>query len=163
MTVRIRVIGCGNPEAGDDALGLIVADGLSTRLVDVPTVEVLRVGPAVGVLDLLEGVEAVLIVDAVRDAGGAREPGTVVHIEVGPEGFPVELRSSLSSHGLGVAEAVGLAAALGPTPRVEFWGVEVADVTMGRPLSAPIANALPALGRAVEVRARALAVEVPPG
>ncbi|HEX9122324.1 MAG TPA: hypothetical protein VF984_03045, partial [Actinomycetota bacterium] len=61
------------------------------------------------------------------------------------DGLPADVRSSLSSHGLGLAEAVGLAAALGGMPRVVFLGIEVADVTAGGPLSDVVAKAIPEL------------------
>jgi hydrogenase maturation protease len=90
-------------------------------------------------------VEAVVVVDAVRAPSGLREPGTIVRAEAGPEGLPIDLHSSLSSHGLGVAEVVGLAAALGRAPRTVWLGVEAADVAVGHGLSAPVAGALPHL------------------
>ena len=140
---RVRVIGCGNPEAGDDAVGLLAVRALRGRVP--PEVEVVEAGPAVRVLDLLEGADTVIVVDAVRAPAGGRAHGTVLRAEAGADGLPAELRGSLSSHGLGLAEALGLAAALGRMPRVVFIGVEAADVTVGRPLSPPVASALPTL------------------
>ena len=64
-------------------------------------------------------------------------------------GLPAELRGSLSSHGLGLAEAVGLAAALGHAPRVIFHGVEAAGVEMGSPVSDAVTAAMPALLEAI--------------
>ena len=104
---------------------------------------------ALHVLDLLDGAGTVVLVDAMRTTDGARDPGAVVRAESGPDGLPATLRSSLSSHGLGLAEAVGLAAALGPVPRVVFLGVEVGDVRAGRGLSPAVDAALPALVEAI--------------
>lgn len=147
MRRRVRVIGCGNPDAGDDALGLVAVRALRDRVPD--GVEVVEVGPATRVLDHLEDVDAVLVVDAVRAPGGGRAAGTLVRAESDADGLPAALRGSLSSHGLGLAETVSLAAALGPVPRVVFHGVEAADVTIGAPLSPAVAAALPALVEAV--------------
>jgi hydrogenase maturation protease len=144
---RVRVIGCGNPDAGDDALGLVAARLLRNRVPE--EVEVVDAGPATKVLDLLDDVETVIVVDAVREPTGARPPGTLVRAEGDGDGLPAELRGSLSSHGLGLAEAVGLAAALGDTPRVIFHGVEAGDVGVGAPLSAAIVAALPELLAAI--------------
>jgi hydrogenase maturation protease len=144
---RVRVIGCGNPDAGDDAAGLVVLDRLARALPD--GVELAEAGPATRVLDLLDDVETVVVIDAVRSPDGARPAGTLVRAEGGADGLGAELRGSLSSHGLGLAEAVGLAAALGSSPRILFHGVEVADVSIGAPLSGPVASALPALVDAV--------------
>ena len=144
---RVRLIGCGNPDAGDDAVGLLVVDALRARVPD--GVEVVRAGPAVRVLELLDGVDAAVVVDAVRAPGGGRAPGTLVRVEAGPDGLPAELRNSLSSHGLGLAEAVGLAAAVGGAPRIVFHGVEAVDVTVGATPSVAVAAALPRLEDAV--------------
>jgi hydrogenase maturation protease len=143
MTARVRVIGCGNPEAGDDAVGLL-AVGLARRRLP-PEVEVIEAGVALQVLDLLDDVEAVVIADAVRSPTGGRAPGALVRAVGDPDGLPAELGNALSSHGLGLADAVGLAAVLRPLPRVVFLGVEVEDLTAGRGLSPAVATSLPAL------------------
>jgi hydrogenase maturation protease len=151
---RVRVIGCGNPDAGDDAVGLLAVREARASL---PAgVEVVEAGLALRVLDLLDGVDAVLVVDAVRAPNGGREPGALVRAEGGAGGFPAELRSALSSHGLGLSEAVGLAGALGPLPRVVFVGVEAADLQAGHGLSPAVAEALPALVDAVIAEAGSL-------
>jgi len=158
MSARVRVIGCGNPEAGDDAVGLL-AVGLARRRLS-PEVEVVQAGASLRVLDLLDDVDAVVIADAVRTPSGAREPGTIVRAIGDADGLPAELRNSLSSHGLGLAEAVGLAAAMGPLPRVTFVGVEAEDLTAGHGLSPAVASALPALVDAI-VREVAAMAEAP--
>lgn len=163
MSVRVRVIGCGNPDAGDDALGLAATRELRSRLgTQVRGVDIVEAGPALAVLDLLDDAEMVFVVDAVRTPGGRRAPGTIVWAEAGPDGLPTDLRSSLSSHGIGVAEAVGLAAALERAPRILFLGVEVADVTAGHGLSPAVARALQDLLECLETEVRSLLTEVLP-
>jgi hypothetical protein len=56
-----------------------------------------------------------------------------------------------------VAEALGLATALGEIPRVVLLGVEVQDVTAGHPLSHPVAASLPELVNRVVREAEGLA------
>jgi len=155
MTARVRVICCGNPEAGDDAVGLL-AVGLARRRLP-PEVEVVEAGMALRVLDLLEDVDAVVITDAVRAPSGGREAGALVRAVGDPDGLPAELRSALSSHGLGIAEAVGLAGAMGPLPRVVFLGLEADDLTAGHGLSPAVAASLPALVDAVVEEVASLA------
>jgi hydrogenase maturation protease len=155
MTAQVRVIGCGNPEAGDDAVGLL-AVGLARRRLP-PEVDVVEAGLALKVLDLLEDVDAVVIADAVRTPSGERKAGALIHAVGDPDGLPAELRSALSSHGLGLSEAVGLAAAIGPLPRVVFLGVEAGDLTIGHGLSPAVAAALPALVDALVEEVAALA------
>ena len=144
---RVRIVGCGNPDAGDDAAGLVAVDRV--RSLVPPDVDVVTAPTALHVLDLLEGADNVLLVDAMRTTGGGRDPGEVVRAASGPDGLPTALRSSLSSHGLGLAEAVGLAAALGPVPNLVFLGVEVGDVRAGHGLSPAVEAALPALVEAI--------------
>ena len=155
MTARVRVIGCGNPEAGDDAVGLL-AVGLARHRLP-PEVEVVQAGMSLRVLDLLEDVDAVVIADAVRAPSGGREPGAIVRAVGDPDGLPVELRGSFSSHGLGLAEAVGLAGVMGALPHVVFLGVEAGDLTAGHGLSPAVASALPALVDALVEEVAALA------
>jgi hydrogenase maturation protease len=144
-----RVIGVGNPEAGDDAAGRIVARGL--RALVPHDVEVVEVDAAISVLDHLEGADTVIVIDAVCDPSRRRPPGASVRMEAGPDGLAVDLRSSLSSHGIGVAEALGLAAALGPVPRVVVHGIEMAQATVGAGLSPQVAKAISTVRDAVLV------------
>jgi hydrogenase maturation protease len=156
----VRVIGCGNPDAGDDAVGILAVAGARVSLEALPGVEVIPRASPLEVVHLLEGADAVLVVDAIRTPGGGRTPGSVVRAEAGPQGLPAEIRSSLSSHGLGVAEAVGLAAAIGlRTPRVVVLGVEAQAASAGQPLSQAVSRALPQLTDLVVAEARTLAAE----
>ena len=153
----VRVIGCGNPDVGDDAAGILAVERARERLASMPGVEVIPRASPLEIVHLLEGADAVVIVDAVRTTGGDRAPGDLVRAESGADGLPAEIRSSLSSHGLGIAEAVGLAAAMGTAPRVVVLGVEAGNATAGGPLSAAVEDALPQLTSLVLGEARALA------
>lgn len=141
----VRVIGCGTPDAGDDAVGLLAVRAARERLASMG-VEVLESASPLDLVHLLEGADAAVVVDAVRAPSGGRDPGELIRVEAAPgEPLPAELRSSLSSHGLGLAEAVGLAAAFEPTPRVVVLGIEAAEVAAGAGLSPAVAAALPRL------------------
>ena len=153
---RVRVIGCGTPDAGDDAVGLLAVRAARPALEDLPGVEVAETGAGLHVVDLLRDVDAAVIVDAVRASAGARAAGTLVRVEAGPDGLPADVGSSLSSHGFSVAEAVGLAAAIDGAPVVVFLGVEVEDVTAGHPLSHALERSLPELVARVVGEARLL-------
>jgi hydrogenase maturation protease len=146
--VSVRVIGCGNLLAGDDAAGILAARRLKSELAGMRGLDVVEVGPPLAILDLLDDVDAVLLLDAVRSPRGGRPPGEIVRAETGADGtLPAEVGASLSSHGVGLGEAVSLAAALGRTKRVVFVGVEAADLETGHPLSPPVAAAMPRLVR----------------
>jgi hydrogenase maturation protease len=153
----VRVIGCGNPDAGDDGAGILAVALAREALEAIPGVQVVPEASPLSIVHLLEGAGAVVVVDAIRTAGAGRPVGALVRAEAGPRGLPAEIRSSLSSHGLGVAEAIGLAAALGPAPRVVVLGVEAAEAVAGRPLSEAVARAVPALAEMILAEAAALA------
>lgn len=149
---RVRVVGVGSG-AGDDAVGLLAvraARGELERL----GVEVREVGAAAHLLDLLRDVDAVVVVDAVRAEGLA--PGEIVRVEAGPSGLPAGIRSALSSHGLGVAEAVALSMAMPDPPRVVLLGVGLADARVGAPPSDRVFASVPELGARVVAEARLL-------
>src|SRR6266545_2107823 len=98
----VRVIGCGNPDAGDDAVGILAVAGARSALEAIAGVEVIAHAEPLAVVHLLEGTDAVLVVDAIR-SGSGRPPGAVVRAEAGPDGLPAEFRSPRSPHGHGVA------------------------------------------------------------
>ena len=156
----VRVIGCGNPDAGDDAAGIVAVERARSALAAIPGVEILPVVPPLDVVHRLDGADAVVVADAIRTPGGHRPPGTVVRAVAGPDGLPAEIRSSLSSHGFGVAEAFGLAGAIGPLPHVVVIGVEAEQTAAGRPMSEAVRAALPDLVDSLVREARGLAEQV---
>jgi hydrogenase maturation protease len=115
---RARIIGIGSP-LGDDAAGLEVA----SRIAAAPpqNVDVIASDrPGVGLVDLLEGADDVLIVDAVRSGA----PVGTLH-EVSLEDVAAKGIRHASSHAFGVAEALALARELGRLPpRVCVLGIE---------------------------------------
>jgi hydrogenase maturation protease len=105
-----RVIGMGAEHRGDDAAGLLVARLL--RVAAPPGVEVHEsAGDAGSLLELVEGADRVVLVDAARGAGA---PGTVECVPLGAPSLP----PVRSTHGMGLAEALGVASELGILPPV---------------------------------------------
>jgi len=149
VTRRVLVVGCGNPDAGDDAVGVVAVRRARARLDELQHVRVVEAAIAPDLVDLLTETDAAVLVDAVKDPSGGRPPGTLVRAEAGPDGLPVDVGSSLSSHGFGVGDAVALAAALGRGPAIVFLGVEVAETSVGAPGSTAVNAAIPGLVRAV--------------
>ncbi len=146
--MKVRVIGVGSP-FGDDAAGLRVAESLAAD-----GVEAVACARPLERLDALDGVEAAVLVDATRSG---RAPGTV------HEPALEELREArpLSSHGVGVREALELARALGCAPkRLAIVGIE-AERTEGLEVSAAVRAGLPEA--AARVRERCRAFEAPGG
>jgi hydrogenase maturation protease len=137
---RVVVIGLGNGVRGDDAAGLEVARRL--RRAAPAGVEVVEhEGDAAALLDYWQGAALAVVVDAVR-AGG--EPGSLHRLEAVPGGQAgsgiADRAWQVSSHALGLAEAVGLAGALGRLPgRLVLVGIEGGSFAAGDALSPPVA------------------------
>ena len=130
---RPIVVGIGEAAAGDDAIGLLVAQALAARGLDARTS-----ADASIVLPLLEAGHRVVIVDAIVGAGA---PGTVRRLD------PAALATGpapLSSHGLGVAQVLELATILGvPVDALAIVGVAIDPPPRGpSPMSAAVAAAL---------------------
>jgi hydrogenase maturation protease len=137
-----RVIGLGNPDRGDDGAGRAVARWLAGRLP--PGVEILeRGGEAADLLACLEGAAAVYLVDASALAGA---PGRVRRFDAAAAPLPAQ-SFAFSTHGLGLAEAVELARALGSLPpRCVVYAIEGRDFAPGAPLSPAVAAAVAEAG-----------------
>ncbi len=138
----IRIIGTGSP-FGDDACGLAAARQLAED--PPPGVEVVVADrPGAGLIELLDGVEAALVIDAVRSGA---PPGTIHDLDL--RKLPGSFLRPVSSHDLGVAEALQLADALGRLPaHGRLLGIEI-----GAPSSAPSREAARAIAGVVH-RAR---------
>jgi hydrogenase maturation protease len=134
----IRIIGIGSP-FGDDACGLMAARHLA-RDAPVGAEVVIADRPSAGLIELMDGVEACLVIDAVRS--GAL-PGTVHDLDL--RDLPRSFARAVSSHDLGVAEAVQLAAALGRLPaHCRLLGIEI-----GARVRAASERPAPAVRRAI--------------
>jgi len=145
--VRARVIGLGQPAAGDDGVGLAVLDAL--RGTPLPRdVELVAAPDASALVDLLAGADSVVLVDAVL--GGT--PGAV--LDLAPEDLARRGAPTFSTHGISVPQAIELAQVLGdgPPPALRIVGVVVERPSApGVGLSPAAAAAVPAA--AARVRA----------
>ncbi|MDN5344881.1 MAG: hydrogenase maturation protease [Clostridia bacterium] len=136
------VIGCGNPLAGDDGVGLKVIEELERRGLP-PGVKTISAGlPGLALLGLLRGAEQAVIVDAVH---AGQEPGTVICCQ---EKDLARLSwRSLSLHNLGIGEALALGRLVDPAtfpPRLILVGIQAGSLARGQTnLSPPVAAALP--------------------
>ncbi len=90
-------------------------------------------GEPIGVVEALEGLDEVVLVDAVSSGAPA---GTVHVFDASLEPLPVSVFGAASTHTLGLAEAVELARTLGRLPRrVLVYGIEGAGFDFGEGLS----------------------------
>lgn len=136
------VLGCGFPDRGDDAAGLLVARRLKQLGWDARE----QSGEVAALLAAFEQAgpnRTVILVDAVQS--GAR-PGAVICWDASARPLPRE-SFHRSVHGLGVAEAVELARVLGKMPdRLVIYGVEGANFAAG---TAPCPEVLAGVEEAV--------------
>ncbi len=135
------VIGVGNPDRGDDGIGALVARRIGACAL--PGVAVLvRSGDVLGLIEDWAGQDAVVLVDAAMPNGRLPAPGRVHRIDLLKENLPADL-SLASTHMLGVAEAVGLARALGMVPKTMIaYAIEGEKFAPGAGLSPEVAAAM---------------------
>jgi hydrogenase maturation protease len=96
-------------------------------------VEVLQAeGDGLALLDLMEGADRVILIDAVKSGG---HPGTTIRLDLSKESRWGSL-APCSTHAVGIAEAIDLARTLGRLPKqVILYGIEIDSFEPGAPLS----------------------------
>lgn len=148
------VVGVGNTDRGDDAAGIVAAQrllagwgGAAPRGVLVRTCE----GDPLGLIDVWRDARHLVVVDATAPAGA---PGTVRRLA---SIDALRAAAHASSHGLGLAEAIALAASLGTLPST--WaviGIEARSFAHGAALTpeveAGVRRAVAAVEREVLAR-----------
>jgi hydrogenase maturation protease len=116
------IIGVGNALRRDDGVGLEVVRLLSARARAEGIAVYEQEGEPLGLLDVWEGADTVVLVDAVR-TGAA--PGTIHRADLSSAPLPARLRGASSTHALGIGEAVELARTLHRLPaRIILVGIE---------------------------------------
>ena len=142
----LLVIGLGNPLRQDDGVGCRVIRELAARELP-PEVELLDAGAVgLGLLDLIEGRERAIVVDA---AEMGLPPGEFARFM--PEQVLLKAKAeSLSFHEAGLADALVLAEVLGLSlPRLVILGVQPQVMGWGEGLSPAVEAVVPALVAAV--------------
>lgn len=146
--MSVLVAGIGNLFLGDDGFGPEVAHWLASPMEPLPSdVRVVDYGiRGMHLLyDLLEGYEALVIVDALPGRGA---PGQVVVLEVGID--HLALRGDFDPHGMNpVAVLSGLPALGGELPPTYVVGAAPADLSEGIGLSPALTGAVPQAVQAV--------------
>ncbi len=139
------IIGCGNRERSDDGAGILVAEKLRKLGIAADT----RTGEAADLIEAWQGADDVIVVDAV--VTGA--PVGTVQAWDGRQPLPC-VRTTASTHGFGVAEAIELARVLNRLPiRLQVYGI------VGQRFE-PGAEVSPEVQRAVEEVVRSIIDDV---
>jgi hydrogenase maturation protease len=135
------VVGIGNPDRGDDGAGREAARRLRASLESELKILELDGEPA-ALLARLKGARVAYLIDACASGAPA---GEVRRLDVSETPLP-SARFGLSSHGLGLAEALELARALGQLPpRCVVFAIEGENFSAGAKLSAPVQRAIDAV------------------
>lgn len=158
-TRRPKVIGVGNGWRGDDAAGLVAARRLRELAPD--GVEVAEAeGELSALLDLWEGADDVLVIDAVRSGAG---PGTLHRVDARATSLPARLARH-STHAVGLAEAIELGRTLGRLPsRLIVFGIEGERFEPGTQLSPAVESGVHRALDAIVGELGANLTQAPPG
>lgn len=139
MTETIRIIGVGNPLMGDDGIGVAAVERLAA--LPLPAgVEVIDGGTGgLTLLDLMAGVERVILLDAVEMG---HPPGSIARFDADEIGAETQ-EIALSLHETGLPAVLALGRELGTLPeRITVFGIEPASVERRLGLSPSVAAAL---------------------
>ncbi len=134
------ILGCGHPDRGDDAAGLIAAERLGVRAMS---------GDPLDLMTAWEGADEVIVIDAV--VSGAR-PGTLHCWDA--RTAPLEHATfRFSTHGFGVWEAIEIARALGRLPPdLTIYGIEGACFDPGAALTADVRDGIERLVSSISAK-----------
>jgi hydrogenase maturation protease len=138
MSGQVLVIGLGNPDRGDDAVGVEIARQVAA---DRPDLSVLEFDDPSEALDAWDPEDTVVVTDAIMSGGHL---GDIHVVDAVNQKLPTGRWCSGGTHALGLAAVVELARALGQLPRrLVVVGVEAKHFAHGAPLSAAVASAVP--------------------
>ncbi|MGO9647127.1 MAG: hydrogenase maturation protease [Terriglobales bacterium] len=119
-----RIIGCGNPDRGDDAAGVLVARRLRTLGIEAEE----QSGESFSLMDAWQGCETVIVVDALCSD---HAPGEVKTWDACANPLP-KTALQCSTHAFGLYEAVELARTLDRLPdKLLIYGIEGKEFAPG--------------------------------
>jgi hydrogenase maturation protease len=150
--MKITVIGVGQSLRGDDAVGLEAVRRWQEKYPEtakLPEVQVdLQEVPGLALLDVLDGSEAAILVDAVKSLSA---PGTLHRSSL--EQLSSFTTDTKSAHGWGVAETLQLDRLLNPSSKdipIRLIGIEAGQLQMGGGLSEAVVRVLPQVCEAIQ-------------
>ena len=155
----VLVVGAGNADRGDDAVGRVVVRRVSEVLAAQgelspagPVAVIEHQGEGTSLLEAWQDAGAVVVVDA---AAPGAAPGAICRIDARAGPLPAALLRS--THAFGVAEAVELARAMGRLPRsLVVYAVEGLSFAAGAAMSPEVQAAAPEAAAQVLDEVRAL-------
>lgn len=134
--MNVLVLGVGNILLSDEGVGVRVVEALAERFVLPDGVDVVDGGTSgMDMLDIIGDRDHLILVDAVRSAGG---PGSVIRLS-GDE-VPAFFRTKISPHQLGISDLLAALRLLEREPKgITLIGIEPQDLRTALELSPTIA------------------------
>jgi len=147
---KVAVIGIGQSLRGDDAAGLEAVRQWRENFPETANRSEVWVEasglPGLALLDILEDVDAAILVDAVQSTN---ESGTIHRLN--EDELASFTSDSKSAHGWGVAETLQLRRQLSRTKsHIRIIGIEAGQVETGSRMSKAIEDAIPEVCRVIE-------------
>lgn len=140
---RRVILGIGNPDRGDDGAGRAVVRRLRGLLTDEAEL-IEENGEAAALLARIEDADTAYLVDACASGSPA---GTILRFDAAATPLPRHA-FGLSTHGVGLAEAIELARALRQLPpSCVVYAIEGACFEAGAPLTPAVADAVAEVAR----------------
>ncbi|MCP4593819.1 MAG: hydrogenase maturation protease [bacterium] len=149
---RVTIVGCGRTDCGDDGAGVRIGEALRrSDLAEHPGVRILLTeSPGIDLIADMEGVEFFVLVDAAQ-ADSDHPAGTWAKLDYGAPGAKLRVGRQQSTHGLSIAEALELAAALGQLPsQVWVYAVFGERFDLGTEASPETTAVLPSIAQMIE-------------
>jgi hydrogenase maturation protease len=135
---RFMVVGCGNPFAGDDGVGLEIVHRLTGGGYGCEFRELPEGG--IDLLDLFDRADIILFVDAVLSGA---PPGTLHLVPLPSRQVVPRALGKVSCHGWGLEETLSLPLAVGwRVPRMMLLGIELENAAQGASRTPPVNAAL---------------------
>lgn len=148
MPPKHLIIGIGNSDRGDDAIGPLLAESLAknTSLKNKNLEILAHSGEGASLMELWQGADTVVIIDAMKSKSPV---GTIRRIDANTE----KLSGGVfyySSHVFSLAEAIELARSLERMPKsLIVYGIEGNNFVFGAPLSKQVKTAMKKIETAI--------------
>lgn len=155
----VLVLGIGNLVMMDDGVGVVVVQRLQREYRLPEYVDVMDGGTlGLDILPRLEGIERLIVVDAVETGG---RPGAGVRLT--GEELPLALETKLSPHQMGLKDLLAVARLMGHLPgEMVLIGVQPGSIEMGTDLTPEVAGQVDNMLIAVVNELRAWGIQPEP-
>jgi hydrogenase maturation protease len=155
-TRRILVMGVGNPLMGDDGVGPRVVEMLLAGYTFPDNVDVVDAGTlSFMILDLLRGIDNLILIDAMQ---GADTPAGTVVVLTPEEIAPNQVKHSM--HDVGIVDVLQAADFMDRAPETVAVGIQIGAIEQWvLELTEPVAAAAPIAAAAVLDELRKLGIE----